>query len=114
VSGGLLEALGALRELQEEKQKNLHAICKELATSPKKCTIYTRIMQCPTILYRFLQGYISKVAILDESDEGTMHDLRKIEAAGRCGTEGNLGRQNEYSIHIEVRTLYARRMFREQ
>ena len=30
------------------------------------------------------------------------------------GTEGNLARQNEYSIHMEVRTLYARRMFREK
>ena len=30
------------------------------------------------------------------------------------GTECNLVRQNEYSIHMEVRTLYARRMFREK
>ena len=51
------------------------------------------------------------MAILHESDEGTMHDLRKIAVGGRRGTEGNLDRQNEYSIHMEVRTLYARRMF---
>ena len=53
------------------------------------------------------------MAILHESDEGTMHEVRKIAVGGRRGTEGNLGRQIEYSIHMEVRTLYARRMFRE-
>ena len=43
-----------------------------------------------------------------------MHDLRKIAVAEPWGTEGNLARPNEYSIHMEVRTLYARRMFREK
>ena len=37
-----------------------------------------------------------------------------VSVAEPWGTEGNLGRQNEYSFHMEVRTLYARRMFREQ
>ena len=54
------------------------------------------------------------MAILHESDEGTMHEVRKIAVGGRRGTECNLDRQNEYSFHMEVRTLYARRMFREQ
>ena len=54
------------------------------------------------------------MAILHESDEGTMNEVRKIAVRGRRGTEGKVGRQNEYSIHMEVRTLYARRMFREQ
>ena len=71
-------------------------------------------MQCPTILYRFLQGQISKVAILHESDEGAMHEVRKIAVAEPWGTEGNLARTNEYTIHMEVRTLYATRIFREK
>ena len=54
------------------------------------------------------------MAILHESDEGTMHDLRKIAVVEPSGTECNLARTNEYSIHMEVRTLYARRMFREK
>ena len=54
------------------------------------------------------------MAILHEIDEGTMHEVRKIAVGGRRGTDRNLARQNEYSIHMEVRTLYARRMFREQ
>ena len=33
-------------------------------------------------------------------------------ARGRRGTEGKVARTNEYTIHIEVRTLYARRIFR--
>ena len=31
-----------------------------------------------------------------------------------CGTGGNSDAQIEFSIHIEIRTLYARRMFREK
>ena len=54
------------------------------------------------------------MAILHESDEGTMHEVRKIAVGGRRGTECKTDRQNEYSIHMEVRTLYARRMFREK
>ena len=56
---------------------------------------------------------MSKVAILHESDEGTMHEVRKIAVGGRRGTGRKTERTNEYSIHMEVRTLYARRMFRE-
>ena len=54
------------------------------------------------------------MAIIDESGEGTMHEVHKIAVGGRRGTECKVGRQNEYSIHMEVRTLYARRMFREK
>ena len=53
------------------------------------------------------------MAILHESDEGTMHDLCKIAVGEPWETECKVARQNEYSIHMEVRTLYARRMFRE-
>ena len=48
---------------------------------------------------------MSKSTIIAESAEGTMHDLRKIAVAEPWGTEGNLDRQNEYSFHMEVRTL---------
>ena len=48
---------------------------------------------------------MSKSTIIAESGEGTMHDLRKIAVAEPWGTEGNLDLQNEYSIHMEVRTL---------
>ena len=48
---------------------------------------------------------MSTSTIIAESGEGTMHDLRKIAVAEPWGTEGNLGRQNEYSFHMEVRTL---------
>ena len=34
-------------------------------------------------------------------------------SGGRRGTERNLDRQERVLFHIEVRTLYARRMFRE-
>ena len=37
-----------------------------------------------------------------------------ILARGRREREGNSARQIEYSYHIEVRTLNARRMFRTQ
>ena len=40
----------------------------------------------------------AKVAILHESDEGTMHEVCKIAVAEPWGTEGKTGRQNEYSI----------------
>jgi hypothetical protein len=39
---------------------------------------------------------------------------RFFSAGGRHGTEGNSARQIEFSYHIEVRTLNARRMFREK
>ena len=48
---------------------------------------------------------MSKSTIIAESGEGTMHDLRKIAVAEPWGTERNLARQNEYSFHMEVRTL---------
>ena len=48
---------------------------------------------------------MQKSTIIAESGEGTMHDLRKIAVAEPWGTEGNLARTNEYSIHMEVRTL---------
>ena len=48
---------------------------------------------------------MSKSTIIAESGEGTMHDLRKIAVAEPWGTEGNLARPNEYSFHMEVRTL---------
>ena len=54
------------------------------------------------------------MAILHETDEGTMHKVRKIAVGEPWGTERKVARQNEYSIHMEVRTLYARRMFREK
>ena len=48
---------------------------------------------------------MSKSTIIVESGEGTMHDLRKIAVVEPWGTEGKVARQNEYSIHMEVRTL---------
>ena len=48
---------------------------------------------------------MSKSTIIAESGEGTMHDLRKIAVAEPWGTEGKVGRPNEYSFHMEVRTL---------
>jgi len=109
-SGGFLEALGASRELWEEKLFCLHVVRNELATSTKVCMIYTTILQCPMSFYQFLQGQISKVAILDESDEGTMRYLRSLRTtivghrladAPRCLLEDILGtrknRQNPYS-----------------
>ena len=48
---------------------------------------------------------MSKSTIIAESGEGTMHDIRKIAVAEPWGTEGNLAHQNEYSFHVEVRTL---------
>ena len=48
---------------------------------------------------------MSESTIIAESGEGTMHDLHKIAVAEPWGTEGNLGRPNEYSFHMEVRTL---------
>ena len=37
-------------------------------------------------IYRFVQGQFSKVAILDESDEGTMREVHKIAVAEPAGT----------------------------
>ena len=54
------------------------------------------------------------MAILHESDEGTMHEVRKIAVGEPWGTECKVDRQNEYSIHMEIRTLCARRMFKEK
>ena len=48
---------------------------------------------------------MSKSAIIAESGEGTMHNLRKIAAGEPRGTEGKLGRAPPVSYHIEVRTL---------
>ena len=39
---------------------------------------------------------------------------RFFSAGGHHGTEGKRERQIEFSYHIEVRTLNARRMFREK
>jgi hypothetical protein len=39
---------------------------------------------------------------------------RVFSAGGRHGREGKSARQIEYSYHMEVRTLNARRMFREK
>ena len=48
---------------------------------------------------------MSKSTSIAESGEGTMHDLRKIAVAEPWGTERKVARQNQYSIHMEVRTL---------
>ena len=48
---------------------------------------------------------MSKSTIIAESGEGTMHDLRKIAVAEPWGPEEKVARPNEYSIHMEVRTL---------
>ena len=48
---------------------------------------------------------MSKSTIIAESGEGTMHDLRKIAVAEPWGTECKVDRPNEYSFHMEVRTL---------
>ena len=48
---------------------------------------------------------MSKSTIIAESGEGTMHDLRKIAVAEPWGTECKVDLQNEYSFHMEVRTL---------
>ncbi len=44
----------------------------------------------------------------------TFQKARFFSAGGRHGREGTFVRQIEYSFHIEVRTLNARRMFREK
>ena len=62
------------------------------------------------IIYK---GKCRKRTIIAESGEGTMHNLRKIAVAEPWGTECKVARQKEYSFHMEVRTLYARCMFRE-
>ena len=38
------------------------------------------------------------MAILHESDEGTMHEVRKIAAGGRRGRDRKVACQNEYTI----------------
>ena len=45
---------------------------------------------------------------------GTFQKHRVFTAGGRHATEGNLERQDRILYHMEVRTLYARRMFREK
>ena len=60
-------------------------------------------MMCLTevvILYLFLKATFQKACVFS--------------AAGRRGTQGNLTRTDPILFHIEVRTLYARRMFREK
>ena len=43
-----------------------------------------------------------------------MHNLRSLRTGEPRGTEGKVTRVERVLFHIEVRTLYARRMFREQ
>ena len=45
---------------------------------------------------------------------GTFQKHRVFTAGGRHATEGNPGRQDRILYHMEARTLYARRMFREK
>ena len=44
----------------------------------------------------------------------TFQKARFFSAGGRLATEGKRARHIELSYHMEVRTLNARRMFREQ
>ena len=53
------------------------------------------------------QGKSQQNTILAESDEGTMHDLRKIAAGEPRAMEGNTERGPPVSYHIEASTLKA-------
>ena len=50
---------------------------------------------------------MSESTILAESDEGTMHDLRKIAAGEPRAMDRNLDPSPPVSYHIEVRTIKA-------
>ena len=67
-----------------------------------------------TRIHRFLTGQMSKSTIIVESGEGDMHDLRSLRTGEPRATGRNLERQPPISYHIEVRTLYARRILREK
>ena len=57
--------------------------------------IHTDSAMSDDLISILLQRSVSKVAILDENDEGTMHDLHKIAVGAPWGTEGKTARQNE-------------------
>ena len=57
---------------------------------------------------------LSQVVILRCVLKVTFQNALVFSVGQRRGTGRNTARQNEYSYHMEVRTLNARRMFREQ
>ena len=134
-----LRASGKQIDICVRKQLFVAAIYNTFAKYTKHAhDIYTTNVQCLMISYHFLRGPISKVAIIDErgegasafvafvdgqiststiideSGEGTMHDLRRIAIVQLGERSARSVAWSGYYLHMEVRTLYGRRMFREQ
>ena len=76
--------------------------------------LWRRRVKVRTHLQCLLTEQIWTSAIIDESVEGTMHDLCRITSAEPCNTECKVARQERVLFHIEVIALYARHMFRER
>ena len=95
----------ALEEIQRKQKEERQR--KIIADEAKQAKHDAEIKSIRSILLSLVPS-VSRLKVIFERTK-----TRVCPARHCCGTDRQITRRNEYSFYIEVRTLYARRMFRE-